>query len=68
MITEIETLYTRLDKLRMTPAERELAKARLAQAEVFAEAVHAAVAALRRLIPHRGHHGGTHPSGLKPSA
>ena len=68
MITEVETLYTRIEMMRMTPAERELARARLEQAEAFAEAVHAAVTGLRKLVPHRPHHGGTHHSGLRPSA
>lgn len=68
MLTELETLYTRLDKLRMTPAERELAKARLAQAEAFAAALAGAVSALGRLASHRGHSRGTRHSGLHPSA
>lgn len=52
--TELETLYDRLDKIRMTPADRALAKVRLAQAEAFAEAVHGVVAALKRLLPGQG--------------
>lgn len=48
--TELEAFYDRLDKIRMTPADRELAKARLAQAEAFAAALHAAVAAVRKLF------------------
>ena len=67
MITEIETLYTRLDKLPMTPADRELAKARLEQAEAFAEGLHALLAALGRLLPSR-HGQGPHHPGLRPSA
>jgi len=49
MITELETLYRRLDEMRMSAADRELAKARLAQADALAQFVLAAVAALRRL-------------------
>jgi hypothetical protein len=67
MMTEIETLYSRLEKLRMTPADRALAAAHLAQAEAFAATMHSALAALRRLIPARNHRG-THHSGLHPSA
>ena len=50
MISEVESLYARLDKLRMTPADRELAKARLAQAEAFASGLHAAYMRLARLV------------------
>jgi hypothetical protein len=50
MVTEIETLYTRLDKLPLTPADRHLAKARLAQAEALADLLHRAAASLARLI------------------
>ncbi len=66
MITEVETLYSRLDKLRMTPADRELAKARLAQAEAFAAGLHAVMERLRRLV--RGGHHGPHWPGLHPTA
>jgi hypothetical protein len=48
-ITELETFYLRLDRMRMTPAERELAKAHLAQAEAFAGVLHAGLSWLRRL-------------------
>ncbi len=55
MTTEIEALFAHLDRMRMTPAERELAKARLEQAEAFAAALHAAVAAVKKLFPaHNG--------------
>ncbi|MDH4096417.1 MAG: hypothetical protein OEV81_16710 [Betaproteobacteria bacterium] len=53
-ITELETFYLRLDAMRMTPADRELAKARLDQAEAFAAALHAALSWLRR--PGEGQH------------
>ena len=57
MISEIETLYTRLEKLRMTPADRELAKARLEQAEAFAAAIHGAIVKLGQLLRGRGRPG-----------
>lgn len=66
MISEVETLYSRLDKVRMTPADRELAKARLAQAEAFAGVLHAAIERLGRLF-HGGDHGPRRP-GLHPTA
>jgi hypothetical protein len=50
MVTEIETLYTRLDEIHMTPADRHLAKARLAQAEALADLLHGAIAGLARVI------------------
>jgi len=50
MITEVETLYDRLDRTRMAPADRHLARARLAQAEAFADFLHKAVAAMARLM------------------
>jgi hypothetical protein len=49
MITEIETLYARLDKMRLTTADRHLAKARLAQAEALADLLHRALASVARL-------------------
>lgn len=49
--TELETFYDRLDKIRMTPADRALAKVRLAQAEKFAAAVYGLVTALKKLLP-----------------
>ena len=67
MTTEIETLYARLDKLPVTPAERALAKARLEQAEAFAAAVHAAFAGLGRLVRGRHFHDSGHPD-LHPTA
>jgi len=66
MISEVESLYTRLDKLRMTPADRELAKARLAQAEAFAALLHAALERLGRVV-RGGDHGPRRP-GLHPTA
>ena len=53
MISEIQTLYSRLDALRMTPADRELARARLEQAEAFAAGLHAAYARLAGLVRSR---------------
>lgn len=50
MITELDVLYQRLDQMNMTPADRELAKARLAQADALAAAFQGAVATLARLI------------------
>ena len=50
MISEIQTLYSRLDSLPMTPAERELARARLAQAEAFSAWLHAAYTRLAGLV------------------
>lgn len=53
MISELETLFKRLDEMRMSPAERNLAKARLMQAEAIAHGLQAALKALGRLIPGR---------------
>lgn len=50
MITELEVLYKRLDEMNMTPADRELAKARLAQADAIAGAFQGALAGFARLI------------------
>jgi len=51
--TELEAFYDRLDKIRMTPADRALAKVRMAQAEAFAAAVHGAMTALNKLLRRR---------------
>lgn len=48
-LSELETLYSRLDSVRMSPAEHALARARLEQAEAFASALHAAARAVKRL-------------------
>ena len=53
MITETETLYLRLETLRMTPAERVLARAHLEQAEAFAAAMHRAMTAVKKLLSAR---------------
>jgi hypothetical protein len=37
MMSELEVLYRRLDEMRMTQADRHMAKASLAQAEALAE-------------------------------
>jgi len=49
-ITELEVLYRRLDEVRMTAADRELAKARLAQADAVAGFFLAVAAGFRRLM------------------
>jgi hypothetical protein len=54
----INELYARLDEVRMTPADRQLAKASLAQADALATFILAAVAFLARLVtprPNRAH-------------
>ena len=53
MITEIEALYTRLEQLRLTPADRALARARLEQAEAFAAGLHCVATAVRKLLSAR---------------
>jgi hypothetical protein len=45
MVNEIQTLYSRLDKLPLTPADRALGKARLEQGDAIA------AARLERLFP-----------------
>lgn len=50
MITELETLYRRLDDMRMSAAERELAKARLAQGDAIARFFLAGASAVSRLM------------------
>lgn len=55
--TELETFYDRLDKIRMTPADRALAKVRLAQAESFARLLHDLATALKKFIPARARKG-----------
>jgi len=50
MDTELEAIYARLDRMRMSQADRHLARARLAQAEVFASLLHKAVATAARLM------------------
>jgi hypothetical protein len=49
MVTELEALYTRLDKIRMTEADRHMARASLEQAEALADALMGAIALLRRV-------------------
>lgn len=61
MISELEALFKRLDEMRMTPAERNLAKARLMQAEAIAIGLQACLRALGRLIP-----GGSAPAPRNP--
>ena len=50
MISEIETLYQRLDEMRMTPADRHMAKVQLARAEALADLLHQATTGLARLL------------------
>lgn len=50
MDTELEAIYARLDRMRMSEADRHLARARMAQAEAFAGFLHKAIAAASRLI------------------
>jgi hypothetical protein len=53
MDTELEAITTWLDRLRLSEAERHLARAEMERAEAFAELVHRAVKALGRLA--QGH-------------
>lgn len=50
MINELEALYAHLDRVRMTQADRHMAKVHLARAEALANFLHGAVAGLTRLI------------------
>ena len=50
MISKIETLYRRLDEVRMTPADRHMAKVQLARAEALADLLHKAATGLARLL------------------
>lgn len=50
MTTELEALYARLDRVRMTEADRHMAKAHLARAEALANFLHSAVVGLTRII------------------
>lgn len=63
MITELEVLYTRLDSVRMTPADRALARANLEQAEALAALLAGALALVRRLA-RSGGAGGRRPHQL----
>jgi hypothetical protein len=49
-ITELETLFRRVDEIRMSAAERELAKARLAQGDAVARFFLSVATGLRRLM------------------
>jgi hypothetical protein len=53
MDTELEAISTCLDRLRLSEAERHLARVEMERAEAFAAFVHKAVIALRRLV--QGH-------------
>lgn len=53
MDTELAAIYARLDRIRMSEAERHLARARMEQAEAFAALLHRAVAAVARLMQGR---------------
>jgi hypothetical protein len=48
--TELEALYAHLDRVRMTEADRQMAKANLARGEALADFLHRAVAGLTRII------------------
>jgi hypothetical protein len=50
MTTELEALYAHLDRVRMTEADRHMAKVHLARAEALADFLHGAVAGLTRII------------------
>ena len=50
MTTELEALYARLDRVRMTEADRQMAKANLARAEALANFLQRLAAALARLM------------------
>jgi len=63
MITELEVLYARLDNVRMTAADRALARANLEQAEALADLLAGALALVRRLV-RSGDEGGRRPHQL----
>lgn len=67
MKTRHEPLYARVQALPLPRAERELAMAWLAQAEVFAALVYGATMALQKLIPARSARA-PRSSGLRPTA
>jgi len=67
MKTAYEPLYARVETLPLPRAERELAKAWLTQAELFADLVYGATMALRKLIPARSARA-PRSSGLRPTA
>jgi hypothetical protein len=50
MDTELEAMTTWLDRLRISEADRHLARIEMERAEAFAALVHKAVAATTRLI------------------
>ena len=50
MISEIETLYQRLDEMRMTTADRHMAKVQLARAEALTDLLHKAATGLALLL------------------
>lgn len=52
-MNDLNMLYSRLDEIRMTPADRQLAKASLAQADALASLVLAAGAFIARLVTPR---------------
>jgi hypothetical protein len=67
MKTRHEPLYARVEALPLPRAERELALAWLAQAELFAALVYGATMALQKLIPARSARA-PRSSGLRPTA
>lgn len=52
----LSALYARIDKVRMSPADRQTAKAALAQADALAEDMLAAIDFIKRLTGTRGLH------------
>lgn len=52
-MNDLNTLYSRLDEIRMTSAERQLAKASLAQGDALAALLLAAAALVVRLVTPR---------------
>ena len=54
--SSLSALYARIDKVRMSPAHRQNAKAALAQADALADNILAAIDFVKRLISTRGLH------------
>ncbi len=53
MISELEALYISVDKIRMSEADRHMAKVRLAQADAFAGLLLGGVDLVKRLLGSR---------------
>ncbi len=67
MKTRHEPLYARVEALPLPLAERELAKAWMAQADAFAAFLDGVARLLRNLMPARSARG-SRSSGLRPTA